>query len=56
MSSRLIKLAVKKLQSENQEGVWVIAQTRWKEGFTIHVKTTLVKVEGTSGPLHVTFQ
>lgn len=56
MSNRLIQLAAKKLQSENQEGVWVVTQTRWKDGFTTHVKTTIVKVEGSAGPLQVTFK
>ena len=56
MSNRLIQLALEKLQSENQEGVWVVTQTRWKDGFTTHVKTTLVKVEGTSGPLQVSYR
>ena len=56
MSSKLIQLAIEKLQSENQEGVWVVTQTRWKDGFTTHVKTTIVKVEGTTGPLQVTFK
>ena len=56
MSSKLIQLAIEKLQSENQEGVCVVTQTRWKDGFTTHVKTTIVKVEGTTGPLQVTFK
>ena len=56
MSSKLIQLAIEKLQAEKQEGSWVIAQSRWKDGFTTHVKTTIVKVEGTTGPLQVTFK
>ena len=56
MSSKLIQLAIEKLQSENQEGVWVVTQTRWKDGFTTHVKTLVKKVEGSSGPLQVSFQ
>ena len=56
MSSKLIQLAIEKLQAENQNGTWLITQSRWKEGFTIYVKTTLAKVEGTSGPLQVLFQ
>ena len=56
MSSKLIQLAIEKLQAENQNGTWLITQTRWKDGFTTYVKTTLVKVEGTSGPLQVSYQ
>lgn len=56
MSNRLIQLALEKLQAENQNGAWIITQSRRKEGFTIYVKTTLAKVEGTSGPLQVLFQ
>ena len=56
MFNRLIQLAIEKLQAEKQEGTWVITQSRWKEGFTIYVKTTLAKVEGTSGPLQVSYR
>lgn len=56
MSSKLIQLAIEKLQAENQNGTWLITQSRWKDGFTTHVRTTIVKVEGTTGPLQVTFK
>ena len=56
MSSKLIQLAIEKLQAENQNGTWLITQVRWKEGFTTYVKTTLAKVEGTSGPLQVSYR
>ena len=56
MSNRLIQLAIEKLQAENQNGTWLITQSRWKDGFTTHVRTTIVKVEGTTGPLQVTFK
>ena len=56
MFNRLIQLALEKLQAENQNGIWHVTQVRWKEGFTTYVKTTLAKVEGTSGPLQVSYQ
>ena len=56
MFNRLIQLALEKLQAENQNGIWHVTQVRWKDGFTTHVKTTIVKVEGTTGPLQVTFK
>ena len=56
MSSKLIQLAIEKLQAENQNGTWLITQSRWKDGFTTYVKTTLAKVEGTSGPLQVSYR
>ena len=56
MFNRLIQLALEKLQAENQNGIWYVTQVRWKEGFTTHVKTTLAKVEGTSGPLQVSYR
>lgn len=56
MFNRLIQLALEKLQAENQNGAWIITQSRQKEGFTTYVKTTLAKVEGTSGPLQVSYQ
>ena len=56
MFNRLIQLALEKLQAENQNGIWHVTQVRWKEGFTTYVKTTLAKVEGTTGPLQVTFK
>ena len=56
MSSKLIQLAIEKLQAENQNGIWYVTQVRWKEGFTTYVKTTLAKVEGTSGPLQVSYR
>ena len=56
MSSKLIQLAIEKLQAENQNGTWLITQSRWKDGFTTYVKTLVKKVEGSSGPLQVSFQ
>ena len=56
MFNRLIQLALEKLQAENQNGIWHVTQVRWKEGFTTHVKTTIVKVEGSTGPLQVSYR
>ena len=56
MSSKLIQLAIEKLQAENQNGTWLITQSRWKDGFTTHVKTLVKKVEGSSGPLQVSYR
>lgn len=56
MFNKLIQLALEKLQAENQNGIWHVTQVRWKDGFTTYVKTTLVKVEGTSGPLQVSYR
>ena len=52
-NERLIDLAMKQLQDSGACGDWVIVQSKKKVGFTTHVKTTLLKAEGTSGPLRI---
>ena len=52
-NKRLVDLATKQLQDSGACGDWVIDQSKKKVGFTTHVKTTLLKTEGTSGPLRI---
>ena len=52
-NERLIDLAMKQLQDSGACGDWFITQSKKKVGFTTHVKTTLLKTEGTTGPLRI---
>ena len=52
-NERLIDLAMKQLQDSGACVDWFITQSKKKVGFTTHVKTTLLKTEGTSGPLRI---
>ena len=52
-ASRLVNSAMVQLINQGATGHWVVVQDKTRVGFTTHVKTGLVQIPGTAGPLKV---
>lgn len=52
-ASKLAQAAMVQLINQGATGHWVVVQDKTKVGFTTHVKTGLVQISGTAGPLKV---